>query len=129
MTSARNETQALESPVASSSLKRKPPAAIQTPSKRQKSSGTGATADPARAYCLKKLQEVFSQIFLRYPFIHSDDDGGEVAEKLPEHLTEAQKEHVEETAKLFAIGLEQCVYDIYSELDAKGKPSAGGKYK
>lgn len=50
-------------------------------------------------------------------------------EKKTEDLTDAEKIKVEEEANKFATELEQCVYDIYSELDAKGKTHAGSKYK
>lgn len=117
------------SPVASGSLKRKPQHATQVqPSKRQKGSSSSASEDPTRTYCLKKLQEVFIQIFLKYPRV-PDDTQPESVLKNTEDLTDPEKHHVEESAKAFATELEQCVYDLYSKPDGKGKPSAGGKYK
>ena len=49
--------------------------------------------------------------------------------KIAEDLTDTEKCHVEESANAFATELEQCVFDLYSEADSKGRPSAGGKYK
>jgi hypothetical protein len=89
--------------------------------------------DPARKYCLGKLEDVFRDIFLRYPYVHVDHQDGEgekpAMEKKQEDLTEEDKDKLKEEAKQFAIELEQCVYDIYSEPDKQGHPSAGGKYK
>jgi hypothetical protein len=53
----------------------------------------------------------------------------ESLEKSIADLTDTEKNSLEEKAKIFANDVEQCVYDIYSEPDSKGKPSAGGKYK
>ncbi|KAJ7898426.1 hypothetical protein B0H13DRAFT_2664550 [Mycena leptocephala] len=79
------------------------------PPKRKREASSDASDDPARAFCLGKLEGVFHDIFLRYPH--------------------EEKAKVEEEAKQFATDLEQCVYDIYSEPDKQGKSSAGGKYK
>ncbi|KAJ7116022.1 hypothetical protein C8R44DRAFT_555763, partial [Mycena epipterygia] len=90
-----------------------------------------ANDDPARAFCLGKLEGVFRDIFLRYPHVRAEntEEGASVVEKKLEDLTEEEKAKVEEEAKQFATDLEQCVYDIYSEPDKQGKPSAGGRYK
>ncbi|KAL0065796.1 Transcription factor bye1 [Marasmius tenuissimus] len=90
--------------------------------------------DPTRKYCLGKLEELFRDIFLRYPHLgvsgNGEGDGDEsVAEKKPEELTEEEKATVLASAKKFADDLEACVYEIYCEPDKSGHPSAGGKYK
>lgn len=111
-------------------LKRKNTAQPPPSSKRQKSSDP--TEDPARKYCLGKLEEVFRDIFLRYPHVPVDDDvsgGARIVEKKPEDLTEDEKAKVEDAARRFATDLEQCVYEAYSEPDKHGRPSAAGKYK
>ncbi|KAJ6518807.1 hypothetical protein C8R45DRAFT_5653 [Mycena sanguinolenta] len=100
----------------------------QAPAKRKKESPASAAAeDPARAFCLGKLEGVFRDIFLRYP--HVRDSEGALVETKAEELSEEDKARVEDAAKQFATELEQCVYDIYSEPDKQGRPSAGGKYK
>jgi hypothetical protein len=52
-----------------------------------------------------------------------------LADNKSEELTDSEKTALEEAANRFATELEQCVYDIYSEPDAKGKIHAGSKYK
>lgn len=99
------------------------------PSKRQKPLASDASDDPTRTFCLKKLQELFCRIFLKYPHVLSDSVTGSLQEKNLEDLTDNERNILEERAKAFATDVEQCVYDIYSEPDGKGKPSAGGKYK
>ncbi|KAI0644219.1 hypothetical protein C8Q79DRAFT_974759 [Trametes meyenii] len=121
-------------PVAQS--KRKTPALTQSqhPSKRPRSEST-AGEDAVRKYCLGKLQELFCQIFVRYPFLHSSSDAGSGSElelhplKKPEELTSEEKEQLEAKAKLFGNELEQSIYELYSELDKQGKQVAAGKYK
>ncbi|KAJ6493533.1 hypothetical protein C8R47DRAFT_409491 [Mycena vitilis] len=110
-------------------LKRKAHKAHAPPPKRKKEASEDASDDPARAFCLGKLESVFRDIFLRYPHVRQDASGGLPVEKKPEELTEEEKAKVEDEAKQFATDLEQCVYDIYCEPDKHGKPSAGGKYK
>lgn len=99
------------------------------PSKRQKPSESDASDDPTRTFCLKKLQELFCHIFLKYPHVLSDSGTESLQEKNLEDLTDNERKALEDRAKAFATDVEQCVYDIYSEPDSKGKPSAGGKYK
>ncbi|KAJ7091389.1 hypothetical protein B0H15DRAFT_835841 [Mycena belliarum] len=118
------------SPGASKShLKRKAQKAHPPPPKRKKASD--AADDPARAFCLGKLEGVFRDIFLRYPHVHAqtEEGGASVVETKVEELTEEEKVKVEDEAKQFATDLEQCVYDIYSEPDKQGRQAAGGKYK
>lgn len=129
VTSKREATAA-----ATSNLKRKHHASSHQPSPKRQKSTLSAAGDPTRSYCLKKLQEVFSGIFLKYPNIPSDHATEEQfhslpAGKKPEDLTDVEKTKLEDDANKFATELEQCVYDIYSEPDAKGRTHAGSKYK
>jgi len=127
-----NSKRETKSTAGSGTLKRKPHGTSQQPPpKRQKSSASSAAGDPTRVYCLKKLQEVFSEIFLRYPNIQSDSADGQSAplDKKAEGFTADERAKTQENANQFANELEQCVYDIYSEPDAKGKIHAGSKYK
>lgn len=88
-----------------------------------------ADEDPARKYCLGKLQEMFFPIFRRYPHIDAPDGSGSRVELAPENVTQEVEERLENEAKSFAVELEQCVFDIYAEPDKYGKPSVGSKYK
>lgn len=106
-------------------LKRKPPPTSQVSSKRQKSSGATAVDDPTRTYCLKKLHEIFSGIFLRYSHLESEDD----EPSSPSLEKEEDKALIENKAKAFTDELEQSLFDIYAEHDTKGKASAASKYK
>lgn len=124
-----------ESPGASNARKRRPSTATHAvpQSKRRKSeSTTGTTEDATRKYCFTKLEEVFTQIFLRYPLLPQDEveDGDDIKpSKKTEELTPEEKELVEAKAKAFVGELEQCLFDLYSEPDRTGKPHAGAKYK
>ena len=106
------------------------------PSKKKKSSD--AVEDPARKYCLGKLEELFRDVFLRYPHVRSEttdedmdlnDSKGKIISKKIEELSEKEMEALIDEAKQFARDLEGCVYDIYSEPDKQGNVHAGGKYK
>ncbi|KAF7308779.1 Transcription elongation regulator [Mycena kentingensis (nom. inval.)] len=103
-------------------LKRKAPKSSQPPAKRKKNQDSGARDDPARSFCLGKLETVFRDIFVRYPHVNSE-------EKKPGELSAAENAQLEEDAKQFAADLEQCVYDEYSEPDKAGRLSAAAKYK
>ncbi|KAI1793536.1 hypothetical protein LXA43DRAFT_220280 [Ganoderma leucocontextum] len=104
------------------------------PAKRPRSEST-AGEDAARKYCLTKLQELFRQIFTRYPFLSqpSEDEAGAGPSlqpgKKPEELTPEEKEQLEATANQFGVDLENCMYELYSEPDKSGKQIVGGKYK
>ena len=106
------------------------------PTKKKKS--YEAVDDPARKYCLGKLEELFRDVFLRYPHVRSettpedmdvDDSKSKVIPKKIEELNEEEIEALINEAKQFAQDLEGCVYDIYSEPDKQGNVHAGGKYK
>ncbi|KAF4610431.1 hypothetical protein D9613_007039 [Agrocybe pediades] len=111
--------------------------------KRKKSvaSKNAANDDPARKYCLGKLEELFREVFLRYPNAREEakeesqenkmdveEEGADVPEKKNE-LSEEKKQALIDAANQFAGDLENCVFEIYSEPDKNGNPHAGGKYK
>ncbi|KAH7926015.1 hypothetical protein BV22DRAFT_387715 [Leucogyrophana mollusca] len=113
-----------------SQLKRKSQSTAHPPApKRKKSAETSSNEDPARKYCLGKLQETFSEIFLKYPHTDSTEESSGKVEQNVEEINDEDKKRLEEVAKAFATELEQCVFDIYSEPDKHGKQSAGPKYK
>ncbi|EJF64119.1 hypothetical protein DICSQDRAFT_100770 [Dichomitus squalens LYAD-421 SS1] len=125
------------SPTPSHLAKRKKSTSAQPappPAKRPRSEST-AGEDAARKYCLTKLQELFRQIFTRYPFLAQRDEGDDTAgrseqpDKKPEELTSEEKEQLEAKANQFGVELENCMYELYSEPDKSGKQVVGGKYK
>jgi hypothetical protein len=139
-----------ESPVpgASSRLKRKQSVAEgNPPAKKSKPSG-GPDDDPTRKYCLGKLQEIFSNIFLTFPYFPpgesvkiEDEDvnhpetnvtrfvlGGGFT-KTTVDLTEEEKAQLKERAGVYAAKVEAAVFEAHAELDRAGIPSASGKYK
>jgi hypothetical protein len=106
------------------------------PSKKKKS--YDAVDDPARKYCLGKLEELFRDVFFRYPHVRSEttdedmdvnDSKSKIIPKKIDELSEEETEALINEAKQFAQDLEDCIYDIYSEPDKQGNVSAGGKYK
>ncbi|KIJ65579.1 hypothetical protein HYDPIDRAFT_70652, partial [Hydnomerulius pinastri MD-312] len=88
-----------------------------------------ADDDPARKYCLGKLQEMFRPIFARYPRADSDDGSGNKVEVKAEDLSDEDKQRLEDEANTFARDLEQCIFELYCELDKHGKQGTGPKYK
>ena len=104
------------------------------PAKRPRSESTTGE-DAARKYCLTKLQELFRQIFTRYPFLaqHNEEEAAPEPtvqpDKKSEELTPEEKEQLEAKANLFGVDLENCMYELYSEPDKSGKQMVGGKYK
>lgn len=104
------------------------------PPKRPRSEST-AGEDAARKYCLTKLQELFCQIFTRYPFLRDRDEDDEGTrgllqpDKKTEELTSEEKDQLEAKAKQFGVDLEQCMYELYSEPDKQGKHVVAAKYK
>jgi hypothetical protein len=119
-------------------LKRKSHEPSHTPPpKRKKSAESSTTDDPARKYCLGKLEELFQDIFLRYPHLLTENDRGGDSDKVHEgvvqkpesDLTEEEKAILVDKSKQFAANLEICIYETYSELDKQGKHAAGPKYK
>ncbi|EAU90469.1 hypothetical protein CC1G_00853 [Coprinopsis cinerea okayama7 len=96
-----------------------------TPVKRSKS--TPPQEDPTRKYCLGKLQELFRDIFFRYPHIQTPE--GTLVAKAVDEMTEEEKDALTQEANQFAHDLEMCIFEIYAEPDKNGNPNAGMKYK
>jgi hypothetical protein len=132
----------------SSRLKRKQSVAEgTTPSKKSKPSG-GPSDDPTRKYCLGKLHEMFSNIFLAFPYF-SPEDSVKIEDrdangsdsnatrrafdtgftKTTAELTEEEKARLEEKAGAYATQVEAAVFEAHAEFDKAGSPSASGKYK
>ncbi|CDO75985.1 hypothetical protein BN946_scf184548.g2 [Trametes cinnabarina] len=129
---ATPKKQSSPSPSVQSKRKKSITAQPQPPAKRPRSEST-AVDDAVRKYCLGKLQELFCQIFMRYPFLNIPEEGTDIGElhpdKKPEELTQEEKEELEARAKQFGADLEQCMYELYAEPDKQGKHVAAGKYK
>jgi len=114
-------------------------AAAPTVAKRKRaessSTTTSATDDPARKYCLGKFTEMFTGIYMQYPYTQQEGKAEEeeskkvMVERKPEELTEEEKSQVRKRATAFAAELEQAVFGTYSESDKYGKMGAGVKYK
>ena len=108
---------------------------VNPASKRKKAAEVEAADDPIRKYCLGKLEELFRDIFLRYPHVRVKiEEGGQgqksvIIPKQLEELSDEDKDVLIEESKQFAEGLERCVFEIYSEPDRNGNPQAGGNYK
>ncbi|KAF9466087.1 hypothetical protein BDZ94DRAFT_1213427 [Collybia nuda] len=125
------------SPAPSHRIKRKNDHSSHTPpTKRLKPSNIDPIDDPTRKYCLGKLEELFRDIFLKYPHVRTQngDDVNQarekgIVEKPLDDLTEEEKTILLDESKEFAVELEKCVFDIYSEPDKHGNPSAGSNYK
>jgi hypothetical protein len=108
--------------------------------KRAESSSTtaSATEDAARKYCLGKFSEMFTGIFMQYPYVYPESNANEeedaqrkkaTVERKTEELTEEEKTQLRERASAFAAEVEHAVFDTYAEPDKYGKPGAGVKYK
>jgi len=116
-------------------------ASTTTKRKRAESSSTtaSATEDAARKYCRGKFSEMFTGIFMQYPYVYPEgnameEEGAErmkatTVERKPEELTEEEKTQLRERASAFAAEVEHAVFDTYAEPDKYGKPGAGVKYK
>ena len=132
----------------SSKLKRKQSVVEgDPPVKKSKLSG-GPDDDPTRKYCLGKLQEIFSNIFLTFPYfppevsVKIDDEGENGSEpntprlvpgggftKTTAELTEEERAQLEEKASMYATQVEVAVFEAHGEVDKAGNLSASGKYK
>jgi len=132
----------------SSKLKRKQSVTEgNPPAKKSKTSG-GPNDDPTRKYCLGKLQGIFYNIFLAFPYFPPEDsvkiededidrsepnaarsvsDGGFT--KTAAELTDEEKTQLEEKANAYATQVEAAVFEAHAEFDRAGIPSAAGKYK
>ena len=127
------------SPGPSSALKRrKSTSAAHTPAAKRKRSESAVTSTPgpgedaARKYCSTKLQETFIEIFLNYPILHDhyEEDEELVIDKKREELTDEEKQLLEDRARQYSNELEECIFELYSEPDAKtGKHIVAMKYK
>lgn len=120
------------SPGPSGPLKRRQSTASHPDPKRKRSESEASTAsaDVARKYCLTKLNELFRDIFLRYPVLDGIEAEQAPVEKKPEELTPEEKEQIENRASRFAHDVEECMYQIYAEPDVKtGKHGVAAKYK
>jgi hypothetical protein len=122
-----------ESPQPSGVLKRKQSlsaaGAGAGPGKRKRAESLSAAEDAARKYCLGKFTEMFSGIFIRYPYVQKKGEGEGEEMELVEELSEEEKTQAKERATSFAAEVEQSVFDTYAEPDKYGKPAAGAKYK
>ncbi|KAK7061017.1 Transcription factor bye1 [Paramarasmius palmivorus] len=119
------------SPGPISKSKRKAQAPSQLPPPKKARTNSDSSEDPTRKYCRGKLEDLFRDIFLRYPNVRrtEGDDGGGAGGGETGELTEDEKNLVIAQAKQFADDLETCVYELYAEPDKSGSPSAGPKYK
>ncbi|KAK0467034.1 uncharacterized protein EV420DRAFT_1506824 [Desarmillaria tabescens] len=125
---SRNRRPSHQSPGPSNTLKRKAQAApLPPPAPKKTKTSPESTEDPTRKYCLGKFEDLFRDIFLKYPHVRIKDDGGgsDYVEKKAEELTEEEKEAVLSAARQFANDLEHCVYEIYCDSDKH----AGDGYK
>jgi len=132
----------------SSKLKRKQSVAEGNPPAKKSKTSRGPNDDPTRKYCLGKLQEIFSNIFLAFPYFHPEDsteiEGGDVGGSEPNaprpvaakgfakataELTEEEKTRLEDKANAYATQVEAAVFEAHAEFDRTGIPSAAGKYK
>jgi hypothetical protein len=106
-------------------------------------STASAADDPARAFCLKKYQELFCKIFLQHPHVpispgvEGDDVKREPSEDMrdemhsvnSDELTTEQKADIESRANAYAVEVERCTYEICAEIGKDGRTQAGPKYK
>lgn len=145
-TKARSTASPAPDQSSSSKLKRKQSIAEGNPPAK-KSKTSGPNDDPTRKYCLGKLQEIFSNIFLTFPYfppedsVKIEDEGVNCPEptvkrsasegftKTTAELTEEDKAQLEERASAYATQVEAAVFEAHAEFDRAGSPSASGKYK
>lgn len=114
-------------------LKRKQSnASEKQPSKKHKSANND---DPARKYCLGKLQEIFCRIFLKYPYFRDATQADEELDldahftKGADELADEEKTQLEDKAKEYATQVEIAMFETHSEPDRSGRSAAAGKYK
>ncbi|KAG8899364.1 hypothetical protein FRB99_006764, partial [Tulasnella sp. 403] len=109
------------------------------PSKRSRAETVEKTAsdDPTRKYCLGKLKEVVTPIFVQYytTSVTSNSDPSPEAEKQEGKGEDTVGDSVdgraeaEGKASTFVDELELCVFEANAELDKRGKKYAGPRYK
>lgn len=131
-----------------SRLKRRQSVTEGNPPAKKSKPSEGPNDDPTRKYCLGKLQEIFSNIFVTFPYfppegpVKIEDEGDNGPEpnaprlvldkgftKTIAELTEEEKVQLEERASAYATRVEAAVFEAHAELDKAGNPSASGKYK
>lgn len=117
-----------------------------SPPSKRKRSGTmtsaahdSAASEPARKYCLGKFEEMFREIYMKYPYIrlkeeHEQiDEQDEVMSKIVRKdlvdMSDEEKEALVQDSKQFARELEICIFELYAEPDKNGDPRAGAKYR
>lgn len=91
-----------------------------------------AEDDPVRKYCLGKLKGIVVLIFLGHQKDVAESDnatGPPLNPQGDEVSDEVRKTEAEGKAAAFTGELEQCVFEVASELDKKGRKIAGPKYK
>lgn len=104
------------------------------PLKRKKGVESDVMDDPTRKYCLSKLEDLFREVYLRYPHIWTEEQQEEhfkriILSKPLQELTEEEHTALIDESKQFAKELEQSIFEIYSEPDKNGDPHAGKNYK
>lgn len=116
------------------------------PSKKKRPRESHSGDDPVRKYCLTKLEELFKDVFLRYPHVRVSASGSDeppsasagsieeqeqskIVPKKLEELSDEEKDALIKESQQFSQDLENCVFEIYSEPDKSGNPHASGKYK
>ena len=95
-----------------------------------------------RNYCLGKLREVVTPIFVQYhhssTVVGGDEEMPAATSAAPPANDEGMpppppppppEEKAIDQASSFVAELEECVFEAYSEPDKKGKRVAGAKYK
>lgn len=123
------------SPAPGAHLKRKNTNASEMPPpKRKKGVESDVMDDPTRKYCLGKLEDLFRDVFLRYPHTWAEDLQADqikrvIVSKPLEELTEEENTALIDESKQFAKELEQSIFEIYSEPDKNENPHAGKNYK
>jgi hypothetical protein len=85
--------------------------------------------DPTRKYCLGKLREVLLPIFVQFANFPQASDGQRPEDATMSELDEEHKKKAEENGAVYVQDLEQCLFEIYGELDKHGHKTAVGKYK
>jgi len=132
----------------SSRLKRRQSVTEGNPPAKKSKTSEGPDDDPTRKYCLGKLQGIFSNIFLTFPYLPSEDlvkiEDGDVDGSKPNamrsvsdkgftktaaELTDEEKIQLEEKANAYATQVEAAVFEAHAEFDKAGIPAAAGKYK
>ncbi|KAG8877588.1 hypothetical protein FRB98_006623 [Tulasnella sp. 332] len=89
-----------------------------------------AADDPVRKYCLGKLRDIVTPIFLaRQKDAVDAETTTEVTSEPEPQDDESQKTEAGKKAAIFTQELEQCVFEIFAEPDKKGRKTAGPKYK